>query len=258
LKSYDFRQWKPGEELFVGADGANLRSKPDIQGQVLASLPLGTRILIKKVASKRVKVADRVDRWYRVEVLSADAKGKSGHLFGNVLTPLLYRGDLDGDGEEEIASVLFTADFKIRVRIREPGILQGRSVTWADAQPAGGAFLGLRGSLVRGGLVPASQAGVGLIRVESGQEACATFAHFWIGYQVPGGKARTLGQARVALELNGIADPPIHSSFEVAFKPDKTAKVVTTTIGEDEQGKESRDVTRSTYRLVSGIYQEVK
>jgi hypothetical protein len=259
MSAFDYRKFEPGEVLFVASHNTNLRAKPSAKSELVASLPMAAKVRVIQASSKTTAVIGKVDRWYLVEVLEPSPfQNKRGHLFGMVLTPVAFRADLDGDGEDEIVTAAFAQNLEIRVRIREPKVEQPDSVS-IDVKAAGGAYISRSGGLAEVKLVPREQAGVGLVEVFAHVEACADFATYWISYSVPDNKPGVLGEAKLAMTQSGVADPPVHSSYAVSWDPKaRTASVVQTNTEEDEQGKETESRTTTRYRLVDGVYQPVQ
>src|SRR5215217_4029967 len=151
LESYSFTEWEPSgktEALYVGVDEANLRQTASAEGAVVATLPLGAAVRVLEKGKERLKVGEYVNHWYSVEYV--DAKGTAdaaddavhkGWLFGNTLTPFRFEEDFDGDGEKEVATVVMSGDFKIRVRVLEPNVKPPRRVSSVDVSPSGEGYL---------------------------------------------------------------------------------------------------------------------
>ncbi|MBI3183788.1 MAG: SH3 domain-containing protein [Myxococcales bacterium] len=252
---YEFTTWEQGAQAFVVTDEANLRSAADPASAVVCSLPMGSPVRIDAVAGEEVKVQDRIDRWYRVKATAPDGRAATGFLFGNVLTPYRFEEDFDGDGELEIATVGFTADFKIRTRFLEPKAPAGKRVASVDAQPSGGGFLGVTGGQVAASVVEARTAGVALIKLESYFEACGDYSDTYVSYFVPGTSPGTLGKAQVALRTSGMADPPAIATPELHFNPAKrTARLDLKIEGEADDGKPTAEVETTHYALENGVF----
>jgi hypothetical protein len=269
LDSYDFTQFEPtGKQasLYVGVDEANLRESPAADAAVVATLPLGAAVQVLKRGEERLKVGEYVNHWYRVTYMDTkgtpdrgDDEPRNGWLFGNTLTPFRFEADFDGDGEQEVATVVMSGDFKIRVRILEPNVKPPRRVSSVDVVPAGQAYLSVDGGPAKVKLVPSKTAGLALVQVDSAPEACGDFSTAYVSYTVPGNKKGVLGKAKVALELGGLSDAPNFSSFKVSFQPkQKGLTVVRTNTEEDESGKELKTTERTKYTLSDGVFSEVK
>lgn len=262
VEGYDFTLWEPtGKQasLFVGVDEANLRESPAADAAVVTTLPLGAAVQVLKRGEQRLKVGEYVNHWYRVTYVDPKGTPSTGWLFGNTLTPFRFEGDFDGDGEQEVATVVMSADFKIRVRVLEPNVKPPRRVSSVDVTPAGQAYLSVKGGPATAKLVPAKTAGLPLVQVDSAPEACGDFSTAYVSYTVPGNKKGVLGKAKVALELGGLSDPPVHSSFKVSFQPkQKGLTVARTNSEEDESGKELQTTERTKYKLADGVFTEVK
>jgi hypothetical protein len=259
VADYEITEWKAGDVLYVANDEANLRAAASAEAVVAATLPLGARVQVAEVATERVRVQDRVDRWYRVEATLADGRTAAGFLFGNVLTPYRFAADFDGDGEEEIATVGFTADFQIRVRFLEPAVKGKQRVAWVDARPTGGAYVSRRGGNVSASLVPATVAGIALVKLESRIEACGDYGDYYVSYTAaaPRKTRGAPGKAQLALSLFGLSDPPSSSSFKVKFLPKQRQAVVDRkTSSEDEEGKEVVEKSVQRYALQAGVFVE--
>jgi hypothetical protein len=252
LTSYDVSTWEPGHKLFIAVDQASLRAEPGEEGRVVAYLPLGTAVTVKRRLDERVRLLDRVDHWYEVETTSADGKAVTGLVFGNLLTPLRFEGDLDGDGEQEIATVTMTADFKIRVRVMEPKLPPNQRVTSLDLRSAGAGA----GGSARASFVDAKQAGVALLRVESVPQADSHSFKAFLSYVVPGQKQGMLGSVREALTLHERVDPPVVVRHAVKFDRRKRRLIsVETHKGDLRPGKTVK--VRRVYQWKDGVYMEV-
>ncbi|WP_164009261.1 SH3 domain-containing protein [Pyxidicoccus trucidator] len=269
LESYDFTQFEPtGKQasLFVGVDEANLRQSPAADAAVVTTLMLGSPVQVLKRGEERLKVGEYVNHWYQVTYL--DTKGTpgteddqpfTGWIFGNTLTPFRFEGDFDGDGEQEVATVVMSADFKIRVRVLEPNVKPPRRVSSVDVSPAGQAYLSVNGGPAKAKLVSSKTAGLALVQVDSSPEACGDFSTAYVSYTVPGKKKGVLGKAKLALELGGLSDSPTYSSYKVSFQPKQQGlTVVRTNTEEDEAGKTLKTTERTKYKLADGVFSEVK
>ncbi|NMO15337.1 SH3 domain-containing protein [Pyxidicoccus fallax] len=266
---YDFTVWEPtGKQAkhFIGVDEANLRETPTADGPVVTTLPLGANVRVLERGQERQKVGEYVNHWYRVEYF--DTKGTPdtnddapvrGWVFGNTLTPFRFEADFDGDGELEVATVVMSADFKIRVRVLEPNVKPPRRVSSVDLTPSGQGYLSVKGGPATVRLVAAKTAGLPLVQVDSAPEACGDFSTGYVSYTVPGNKKGVLGKAKVALELAGLSDAPNYSEYKVSFQPkQKGLTVVRTNTEEDESEKTTKTTERTRYKLVDGVFSEVK
>jgi hypothetical protein len=251
LSSYDVSTWEPGHKLFIAVDQASLREEPDEEGAVVASLSLGAPVTVKARSGDRVRVLDRVDYWYQVETKGLDGRPVQGHLFGNLLTPLRFEGDLDGDGEKEIATVAMTSDFKIRVRVLEPKLPPTQRVSNLDIHPAGRG----PGGSVKASFVNPRKAGVALLMVQSIPEGDSTSFKVFVSYVVPGRKQGVLGTVTEALTLTELSNPPLMVRHTVSFDRRKRRLIsVETRKGEQKNGKTVK--VRHVYQWKDGVYAE--
>jgi hypothetical protein len=248
---YLFNVHAPQSVMCAASDDINLRKAPKPGAESLATLRMGTRLKVLREAGPNVRVSDRVDRWYEVEWEQA-GKAVKGFVFGGALTPLCFTADLDGDGEDEVATVSMTWEFKIRVRVMEPA-KEGNRVTQVDLRPACEGYAGVEGGPVRARLVPAKDAGVPLLQLESVREMDGDYFNAWVSYSAPA--RATEGSPKVALLVNGLADPPNNASYDVEFTPAKKAALVTLRAAQDEEGK-TFEVTRTSYTFKDGVYVE--
>jgi hypothetical protein len=249
LASFDVSTWEPGHKLFIAVDQASLRSELGEDARVLASLSLGTPVTVKRRLEPRVRQLDRVDYWYEVEVKRADGPPVTGLVFGNLLTPLRFEVDLDGDGEKELATVAMTADFKIRVRVMEPKLPPNQRVASLDLRPAGEG----PGGSARVSFVDAKKAGVALLMVESIPEADIRSFKVFLSYVVPGRQQGKLGAVMESLYLHERADPPIVVRHKVSFQRKQRRLIaVETNKGELKAGKTVK--TRRVYQWKDGAY----
>jgi len=249
LESFDVSTWEPGHKLFIAVDQASMRTEPDEEATVLASLALGTPVTVKRRLEPRVRMLDRVDHWYEIEAKRADGSPVTGLVFGNLLTPLRFEADLDGDGEKELATVTMTADFKIRVRVMEPKLPPNQRVASLDLRPAGDG----PGGSVRAAFVDAKKAGVALLSVESIPEADVRSFRAFLSYVVPERQKGKLGAVRESLVLHERVDPPVVVRHKVTFKRKQRRLIaVETHKGELKVGKTVK--TRRVYQWKDGVY----
>lgn len=258
-KSYEVSLWEPGTQVCMAVDEANLRAEPKEDAPVLATLPMGAKVTVKKRVGGVVKVSDRVDAWYQVKAPGAEGKPVTGFMFGNVMTQACYSLDMDGDGEEELVTVAMTADFKIRVRVMEPRLPPPHRVASAEVEPAGQLYTGHVGGPAEVSLVDAKRAGVPLIQVDSRPEQDSDYSTTYFSYVVPDGKPGVLGQVKVALYASGLADPPNISEYKVSFQAqERKATVLRTSTEEEDDGRDTKTVTRQHYQWQDGVYVELK
>jgi hypothetical protein len=239
-----------GATLFVAVPDSNLRRAPKADAEVTAVLPLGTAVVVKAIASESVRVGERVDQWLEVDVTDRKgAKGKvtqHGFVFGGALTTAAYVLDFDDDGKDEIVTVAWTPDYKIRVRVLDDEGPAG-VVAHLDLEPGGQAYACCGGN-IKVEVVPKAEAGLTLLRLESSPEACSDFS---VAYVSDVG-----GVLRTALSSGGLRDPPSYAEPTVRFDAKaKTAEVTIVAYAEEEEGKrtdEERSVRR--HRLKDGVY----
>jgi hypothetical protein len=252
LTSYDVSTWEPGHTLFIAVDQASLREEPSEEARVVVSLPLGAAVTVKRRLEERVWQLDRVDSWYEVEAKGADGKAVTGLVFGNLLTPLRFEGDLDGDGEKEIATVAMTADFKIRVRVMEPKLPPNQRVVNLDLQSAGAG----RGGSAKASLVDAKKAGVALLSVESVPHADSHSFRAFVSYVVPGRRKGTLGTVMESLTLHELVEPPVVVRHDVKFDR-KKRRLISVEIHKGERKGGGTVKRRRVYQWKDGVYTEV-
>jgi hypothetical protein len=252
LASYDVSTWEPGHRLFIAVDQASLHEEPQEESPVAASLALGTPVTVKQRAGERVRVMDRVDYWYPVEAKGANGKPVTASAFGNLLTPLRFEADLDGDGEKEIATVAMTANLKIRVRILEPKLGPNERVANLDLDPPGAS-----GGSVKGSVVDAKKAGVALLMIESASEADGSSFKAFLSYVVPKHARGTPGLLKESLKLGELVVPPIVVRHAVSFDRRKRQLIsVETHKGEQKSGKTVK--IRRVYQWEDGVYTEAQ
>jgi hypothetical protein len=194
----------------------------------------GASVTVEEVG-ERARVGARVNRWYTVRIA-----GDRKRMFGGELTPFAFTTDLDGDGKPEVVAVTFTDDFQIAVQI---------GASTVKLRAAGGAFLSQKGGNASASVVDASVAGLPLLRVDSRPEACADYSETYVSFAG--------GQAKIALALSGLADPPVHSTPSVKFNPKtRTAVVTQTNSQEDDNGRTHTKKIVTRYRLAGGVFVE--
>ncbi|RKH63314.1 SH3 domain-containing protein [Corallococcus aberystwythensis] len=253
-----FTAFTAGQTLYLGVDEANLRASAAADAGVVRTLMLGTPVRVLK-AGVRAQVGEYVNTWYQVAVVDAKAAPATGWVFGNTLTPFRFEADLDGDGEMEVATVVMSNEFKARVRVLEPNVKPPRRVSSVDVAVASTDYGGGRGGPVTVKLVPAKEAGVMLLQLESAPERCGDFVTSYVSYTGSNGKPGVLGKAKLALELGGLMDPPNESTFKVSFQPAaKRALVVRTSVEEEEEGKPRKVTEREVYQWQDGVFAQAK
>lgn len=247
IESYEFTAYGVGGTAFVVTDEANLREGPSADAGVRATLPIGAEVRVRAVGRVRERVQDRVDHWYEVERLGGpDGGSVAGFVFGNVLTPFAFAADFDGDARPDLATVGFSADFKIRTRLR---LSRTGRVTAVDVRPAGEGFTSRSGGSVTASLVPARVAGVPLVKLESRIEQCGDFADHYVS---------GADGAKLALSLQGMSDPPVEATFEVRFEAKRREALVTRTNRNDEVEDGAPQTVRERLRLDRGVYVPAK
>ncbi|RKH61471.1 SH3 domain-containing protein [Corallococcus interemptor] len=257
-EGFSFTAFTAGQTLYLGVDEANLRASAAADAGVVQTLMLGTPVKVLKVGA-RAKVGEYINTWYQVSVVDAKAAPVTGWVFGNTLTPFRFEADLDGDGELEVATVVMSNEFKARVRVLEPNVKPPRRVSSVDVAVASTDYGGGLGGPVTVTLVPASQAGVTLLQLDSSPERCGDFVTSYVSYTGSNGKPGVLGKAKLALELGGLMDPPNESTFTVSFQPAaKRALVVRTSVEEEEEGKPRKVTEREVYQWKDGVFAQAK
>ncbi|MCB9671448.1 MAG: SH3 domain-containing protein [Alphaproteobacteria bacterium] len=106
-----FSEPEPGDVLYVGVDGANLREGPDGEAPVVAELAHAEKVEVVAVEGPPVELIGRTNRWVKVK-----SGGHTGYLFGSLLTPL---------GGKEVAEFIgdyrwtvgWSQDFRPLVRV---------------------------------------------------------------------------------------------------------------------------------------------
>lgn len=239
LDAYGFPRWPERAKLYA-ADQADVYDAPG--GKRTAVLAFGEAVRVEEAGAVAM-VDDRVDQWYRV---SGD---HSGWVFGGMLTPYAWQADMDGDGEQELVTAAWNADFTLRVRIFEPNLRAGATMH-LDVDAAGGAYISQQGSIATVELIPASKAGIALVHIHMGVEACADFRDDWISYS--SSEPVKIGRERVALSQSGLIDPPNDSSFTVEFSGKRKTAYVTRSTAEAEGQPPS--VISERYVLRDGVF----
>jgi hypothetical protein len=240
----DVPSWPAGTELAAAADVV-LRERPSPDSRRLRSLALGERVrVLDGAAAPRVEDGF-LHRWVLVE-----AAGDRGFVFGGFLTPLAFDADLDGDGRTEHATAAFTADARVMVRISS-GARAPLSVSF---RVAGEGYVSARGGSISARLVPASEAGVALLLVSTGQEACADYSRVFVSF-LPTSQ-EPVARPRIALVTTGLTDPPSFAEPKEEFES-ATRSVTVRTLMRSEDGN-GREVTGPDtvvrYRLRDAVY----
>ena len=212
---YSFSQWSVGTTLCRVEDGAPF---------------------VVKGVGARARLDGRVDQQYEG---TGGSGGAQETVFGGQLTPLCFVADLDGDTRAtEHVQVFFTRDFKIRVQA--PGGM-------LDIEPRGGAYLASVGGPASAQLVDAKVAGIALLKVGSHPEACSDYGDYYVSFDK--------GVPKLALSVEGLADPPTHVTPTLRFDP--RAGTATVTMKYDNEGEKPRKKVLR-YKRVNGVYEAIK
>lgn len=236
--------WAVKDRLYVATPTGELYEAAGAASKVVAKLATGTAVEVMEVGTVVDRVGGRMDGWYRVE-----AGDRAGWMHGSQLTPFAWRDDFDGDGGEEVITVFMEPAFAIRVLVYEPELKAGQH-SWLDLDPAGQAFMSVRGGEATAEHLKAKVASIPLVHVHSGPEACSDYADWWVSYRSPG--PGRMGLLRVALETAGMTDPPVFHTPVVELSGSRKIAVVTTTSVSDE-GQEPT-VQKVTWKLIDGVY----
>jgi len=172
-----------GAVAYTAGSLVRLRAGFAPDAEVVRRLAVGTRVRVVEQVGDRVEVT---------------VGGARGFIARELLSTMGRAVALDGDGAEE----------RVVVALDE----QGRGVVWlregAQVQrlllyPYAGPYLG------DWDLVPADTAGVALLRVGLGQDACGAFPTSWLSYQD--------GALRQALGVVEVGDGAYSATYDVRF-----------------------------------------
>lgn len=238
-------RYLPKDEIFIANPEAALRAEASATAKLTWKFPLGTKVTVLAEGAPGVS-GDFGGIWYQVQ-----ADGREGWVHNSDLTPYGWHEDLDGDGAIEVATVAFTSEYGIRVTVFEPD-MKVANESWVDLETVGGAYVNQRGGIVRAELVPVRKAGIPLIQIHTGVEACADFADYWVAYRSPG-KGEP-GRSLLALQQAGLADPPNCSNYEVEFDARRHLAIVTRHEGGCSEEEKKPTSTEARWVLVDGVY----
>lgn len=199
-------------------------AKSDGDGRIEATrYPPGTRLFLASDGRPAAVVERRSDTEYVVDVA-----GEKRTLPFVALTPFAF--DLGGGA----VTVGFDAQFRIVVRAKAALVL--------DA--AGQGYLSRKGGNVSATLVDGI-APLPLIKLASRPEACSDFWEIYVSV--------VDGVPRKALELGGVADPPVMMSSTVKFA--RNQAVVTTRTTEEDGGRTR--TRRARYRWNGTVFEPI-
>ena len=233
------------DEVFAANDEAKLRAEGSPDAKLLWQLPVGAPVTVLAAGNAGAN-GEFGGAWLPVQ-----AGDRTGWMHTSDLTPYAWKADFDLDGDVEVATVAFLSDFTIRVTVYEPD-MRVANISVVDLDSAGGAYVSQKGGVVRADLLPANKAGLPLIHVWTGVEACADFADYWVSY-TSNGKAKP-GMAAIALTQGGLMDPPSCSTYAVKFDAKRHLAVVTTSQGDCGTSKAKPTLDTSRWVLVDGVY----
>ncbi|MCA9494009.1 MAG: SH3 domain-containing protein, partial [Myxococcales bacterium] len=113
-----YATFSEGEQPYVGVDDANLRATADTSSEVVAVLPLASRVTVIESSGKPVELLDRRNEWVRVRT----EEGVQGWVFGAILTPWAGEVEDQMSGEPQGTwAVTFAPDFRPRLRVQPTG-----------------------------------------------------------------------------------------------------------------------------------------
>lgn len=122
-----FSKWSPGDRLFVGVDGANLRADATTASEVVTKLRLAEEVEVMAAEGESTVLIGRRNTWYRIRT----RVGAEGYLFGAILSPIRV-STFEGDDVAQVAVVTFSPTYGPRLRAWTPpdGAIQA-----LDAEP---------------------------------------------------------------------------------------------------------------------------
>ncbi len=195
----DTRDLAQGGIVYTTGALVNLRSGLAVDAPVLGRLPTGTRVRVIEQVSDRVEVSVGSES-------ACDGGCQRGWISRALLSTMGMTADLDADGEPERIVVVQDASGRSVAWLREGEHVQ-HVIFYEDPEPYLGTWE----------VVPADQAGVPLLRVGLGQNACGGFPTTWLSYQD--------GQLRQALQVLEWADGMYGESFDVTFAAPGQARI---------------------------------
>lgn len=241
--------WPVGQRLFVAGHEVNLRAAASTDAPVVRELDLGTPVRVAALLAEQAEVGGRAGRWYAVEI---EGTGQQGTLFGGVLTPARIDADLDQDGQDEIAVLTWGWEHNSVVRIREPGLEGAAAVVQLDL----GAVHDIDGPQERMFLNATTAEATGipmLVVFFPGREMCGSGTTTkYVSYRATEGAG--LGTPRLAVQGHTWSDAPVYSYRELGFEPAQHAVLVTETMGDHDEERETVTTTRLVLR--DGVFEE--
>ncbi len=251
---YRNEDYAAGHTVYVAGDGVNLRAGPGTSAAVVAKLPAGTPVSVLS-AGPLDWAEGRQERWYEVTAQVAGAS-LQGHIFGGVLTPARLEADLDGDGEQELVTVAYSASRDIILRVIEPEGASDRRVVTLNL----GGWGDIDGPLdeLRASTTGPQESGVPLVMIYvPNRYMCGSWdLTVYASYTSPG--PGQLGVARDALRTNVGCDEPVCVASRVAFHPKAKQATLTTERREAEDHRDVTDITQSRMVYRRGVFTSVQ
>lgn len=101
---YSYGQFLSNSIVYTWGDAVNIRSKPSLTAEKIATLAIGTplKILENKEEENEMEQNGYKERWYKVRGMDAQNNPIEGYVWGGLLSKATWRGDLDKDGIDEL------------------------------------------------------------------------------------------------------------------------------------------------------------
>lgn len=84
LVAQTYHQFEAGDECYLIADNVNVRATASTKGDIVANIPIGTKVEIVKQSAEKIRLKGFKTNWYKVK-FTAEGKEQTGYVWGGLI-----------------------------------------------------------------------------------------------------------------------------------------------------------------------------
>lgn len=84
LVAQTYHQFEAGDECYLIADNVNVRATASTKGDIIANVPIGTKVEIVKQSAEKIRLKGFKTNWYKVK-FTAEGKEQTGYVWGGLI-----------------------------------------------------------------------------------------------------------------------------------------------------------------------------